>query len=168
MKILDLGCGPAKILESLLEDIEYVGADISQEYIDAARKKYPGRGTFHCLRVKEMTKSQLTGFDLVMGIGVLHHLSDDEAMKFFFMASDSLASGGRCLTIDPCFVEGQNPLAKALILRDRGRSVRNPSGYMELAKKQFSLVDRTIRHDMLRIPSPIVSWSAGDNRIWVS
>lgn len=47
-RVLDIGCGPADILEYLPENIEYVGIDMSGEYIEAARKRFGRRGRFIC------------------------------------------------------------------------------------------------------------------------
>ena len=36
-KVLDIGCGPGDILE-VLSDVEYVGLDLSPEYIESAKE----------------------------------------------------------------------------------------------------------------------------------
>ena len=38
-KVLDIGCGPGDILENLAA-VDYLGFDISREYIEAARKRF--------------------------------------------------------------------------------------------------------------------------------
>ena len=103
MRILDLGCGPAEILYSLPRDIAYVGYDMSADYIASARKKFAGRGTFHCRLLQQAEVATLEPFDLVMGIGVLHHLDDATARQFMAIAKAALEPGGRIYTIDPCF-----------------------------------------------------------------
>jgi SAM-dependent methyltransferase len=42
-KLVDVGCGPAQILDRLPR-VEYVGLDISDAYIQAARIKFKARG----------------------------------------------------------------------------------------------------------------------------
>jgi SAM-dependent methyltransferase len=74
-------------------------------------------------------------FDLVMGIGVLHHLDDTTARQFMAIAKAALKPGGCILTLDPCFAAGQNPIARFLIARDRGQHVRNADGYLALADR---------------------------------
>jgi hypothetical protein len=76
MRILDLGCGTAEILGALPTDITYVGYDMSPEYIAAAQNRFAGRGTFHCRLLEQAEVAALEPFDLVLGIGVLHHLDD--------------------------------------------------------------------------------------------
>ena len=46
-KVLDLGCGTGAML-ACLPDVDYVGIDMSQAYIDACRRRHGGRGSFHC------------------------------------------------------------------------------------------------------------------------
>lgn len=152
MRILDLGCGPARILDGLPEEVEYVGVDLSREYIDAAREKFGDRGAFFCLSVDALDDKAFEGFDLVMGLGVLHHLDDGQARSFFAVAAKALNENGRCLTVDPCRVPGQHPVARLLIRMDRGRNVRTAEQYALLAGSVFSRVAQEIRHDRLRVP----------------
>ena len=86
MRILDLGCGPAEILDSMPDDIGYVGYDMSPEYIASAQRKFGNRGVFHCRLLETAEVAELEPFDLVMGIGVLHHLDDATARKFMTIA----------------------------------------------------------------------------------
>lgn len=44
-KILDIGCGPAKILESLPQ-VKYYGYDINKNHINYAKKKYVSKNVF--------------------------------------------------------------------------------------------------------------------------
>lgn len=44
--IVDIGCGSATILENMPLDAEYLGIDISENYVNAARKKFSARGIF--------------------------------------------------------------------------------------------------------------------------
>jgi SAM-dependent methyltransferase len=133
MRILDLGCGTAGILAALPADIQYVGYDMSPNYIDAARRRHGDRGAFHCRLLEEAEVADLEPFDLVMGTGVLHHLDDATARKFMAIAAAALRPGGRIYTVDPCFAPVQNPIARFLIARDRGQHVRDSQGYLALA-----------------------------------
>ena len=152
MRILDLGCGPAAILKLLPEKVVYVGIDISQAYVDAARKRYGDRAVFHCMPVESVSSANLAAFDLVIGLGVLHHLDDAQAEDFFSLAAQVLHDKGRCLTLDPCLVDGQHWITRRLIELDRGRNIRNTEGYQALAAQSFSQAKLAIRHDLLRVP----------------
>jgi 2-polyprenyl-3-methyl-5-hydroxy-6-metoxy-1,4-benzoquinol methylase len=133
MRILDLGCGPAEILGAMPDDVVYVGYDMSPDYIASAQQKFGSRGEFHCRLLEQTEVATLESFDLVMGIGVLHHLEEATAKQFMTIAKAALKQGGRILTLDPCFAPGQNPVARFLIARDRGQHVRNAEGYLALA-----------------------------------
>jgi len=146
MRILDLGCGIAEILGALPPDISYVGYDMSPEYVAAARRKYAGRGTFHCRLLEQAEVATLERFDLVMGIGVLHHLDDATARQFMRIAKAALNPDGRIYTLDPCFVPQQNPIARFLISRDRGQNVRDPEGYQALLHGLDLVANGTLTH----------------------
>lgn len=146
IRILDLGCGPADILDSLPEDVTYVGYDMSPEYIAAARARFASRGTFHCRLLEETEVASLPSFDLVMGIGVLHHLDDTTARRFMRIAKAALKPGGRIYTVDPCLEPGQSPIARFLISRDRGQHVRDAAGYLALPDGLGLEVQGTVTH----------------------
>ena len=45
-RLLDIGCGPADILEALPE-VDYHGFDLSPQYIESARVRFGTRGRFN-------------------------------------------------------------------------------------------------------------------------
>jgi 2-polyprenyl-3-methyl-5-hydroxy-6-metoxy-1,4-benzoquinol methylase len=145
MKILDIGCGPADIL-SYLPDVDYWGFDISEEYIQHAKKKFGSRGNFHCQLLELSDLSELPAFDIVLALGVLHHLDDSSAAFIMRLASEALKPGGRLLTIDPCLEPSQNQIARFLIRRDRGQNVRDKVGYQEIAQTAFDAPKVEVRH----------------------
>ena len=151
-RILDIGCGTAAILEHLPKDVEYLGFDASEAYIRTARRRFRDRGAFFTQLVTEASLEGLPGFDLVMAIGMVHHLDDSEADHLFALAARALTPEGRLCTVDPCLASPQSPIARAIIHRDRGRHVRELEGYRGLARRHFDRVEASIRHDLLRIP----------------
>jgi SAM-dependent methyltransferase len=156
IRILDLGCGPAQILGFLPADVTYIGYDMSAEYIAAATAKFGTRGTFHCRLLEQAEAATLEPFDLVMGIGVLHHLDDGTARQFMTLAKAALKPGGRVLTLDPCYAPGQNPIARFLISKDRGQNVRDEAGYRALAAGTFTAVGGALTH---QVWIPYTHWS---------
>jgi SAM-dependent methyltransferase len=146
MRILDLGCGTAEILSELPADITYVGYDMSAEYIAAAQTKFSGRGTFHCRLLEQAEVATLEPFDLVLGIGVLHHLDDFTARQFMAVAKAALKHSGRIYTIDPCYAPGQNAIARFLISRDRGQHVRDVAAYRALPQGLAVEVTGALEH----------------------
>ena len=143
--VLDVGCGPADVLD-YLPALTYWGFDISRPYIEEAQRKYGARGNFRCKLFEQDDLSNLPKFDTVIASGLLHHLEDIEARQLLSLARQALKPGGRLVTIDPCLVAGQNPLARFLIDRDRGRNVRNETAYSALAASAFERIDVKVRH----------------------
>lgn len=145
-RILDLGCGTAEILNYLPNKVEYWGYDISFEYIASAKARYGSKGKFYCGLLDEVGIDDLPKFDIVLALGVLHHLNDDEVDTFFRLAKKTLNENGRIVTIDPCLAQGQNLIAKYIIGKDRGQNVRKSEGYSVLANNTFVEVKGVIRH----------------------
>lgn len=136
MNVLDIGCGPADIL-SHLDGVNYWGFDISPAYIARAKARFGDRGSFRCKRLSLEDLQALPSFDVVLAIGVLHHLDDEQALELLTTARRALKVGGRLLTVDPCFVPGQNPVAKFIIEHDRGQNVRGEHAYEALMTRVF-------------------------------
>jgi len=159
-RILEIGCGPGTIVP-YLPDSEYVGFDLSEEYIEQARRKYSDAhspekhtpsATFFCERVSQYTLPHRNYFDVVLALGILHHLDDSEALQLLAMARDALKPGGRLITLDGVWTNDQSRAARYLLTRDRGQFVRTQEQYVDLASKAFSKITLNIRHDLLRIP----------------
>jgi SAM-dependent methyltransferase len=149
-RILDVGCGPGSMVPYLPRS-EYVGFDANPDYIQQARRRFP-EAHFTCDRVNECNLPQSEYFDIVIALGILHHLDDQEAVQLFRMARRTLKPQGRLITLDGVWVAGQSRFAQFLLSRDRGRFVRRAEQYVALASTSFSTVNSTVRHDMLRIP----------------
>ncbi len=145
MKVLDVGCGPADILTDL-PDIDYWGFDISEAYINKARTKFGMRGRFHCKQLQLEDLAGCPSFDVVLALGLLHHLDDVAARNVMVLASKALKPGGRLVTIDPCLDPSQNPISRFLIRNDRGQNVRDKRGYEAIARSVFESPRVEVRH----------------------
>jgi SAM-dependent methyltransferase len=162
-RILDLGCGPGDILAAL-PAVDYLGLDVSSRYLAAARRRHPARArrpgqpgpgvAFRRLDVAAPGAGlpDQAPFDGALAVGLLHHLSDEGAQRALALAASSLRPGGRLVTLDPARRAGQARLARFLIGRDRGRGVRTPEAYRELARPHFSTVAVSVREDLARVP----------------
>lgn len=146
MRVLDIGCGPADVL-SHLPDVEYYGFDISERYIEQARRRFAGRQVhFACKFMRPEDLASLPRFDRIIAIGLLHHLDDETAVDVMRMVSTRLAPGGRMVTLDPCLSEDQNIVSRWLVKNDRGQNVRTRAGYEAVARDAFDHVRATVRH----------------------
>jgi len=143
--ILDIGCGPADLLDYLPE-VYYWGFDVSEAYIAKAKKKYSGRGKFYSKELDFEDLKAMPKFDLVIASGLLHHLDDIEASNIMRLGCEALKPNGRMITIDSCYVSNQNPIARLLISKDRGQNVRDQAGYENLTARIFSNVKVNIKH----------------------
>ncbi len=151
-KVLDIGCGPADVLQYLPE-VDYTGVDISAEYIESAKKKFGKGRRFLCADASSFSLNGEQGtFDLVLATGVIHHLTDDEAGRLFHFARLALRPGGRFVTFDGCYVPKQSSIARWVLSNDRGKFVRARVEYERLASAAFPKVEGYLRHDLLRIP----------------
>jgi cyclopropane fatty-acyl-phospholipid synthase-like methyltransferase len=151
-RILDIGCGTAELLEFVPPTVRYVGFDASAHYIDAAKERWEHRGTFVCSLVDESSADQWGHFDIVIAIGVLHHLEDASALALFRTAKQCLKPGGRLVTVDGAHTDSQSWMARKLIDMDRGQHIRSADAYLALSKKVFDDVELTITEELLRIP----------------
>ena len=150
-RVLDVGCGTAAIL-ACLPDVDYCGYDISEAYIDKARMRFAGRGRFFAALLSDHSLDGEQPFDLVLAIGLLHHLDDTEATRLLGLCRAALARQGRLVTLDPCYDRSQSPVARWIIAHDRGQNVRDADGYGRLAAGLFARIAVHRRGDLLRIP----------------
>jgi cyclopropane fatty-acyl-phospholipid synthase-like methyltransferase len=149
-RILEIGCGPGTIV-SYLPPSDYLGFDLSPEYINLARRRFP-KARFVCERVSEFSLANEQSFDVVLALGIVHHLEDAEARQLFQIAYDALTPGGKLVTKDGVWTDAQSPAARWLLGRDRGEHIRNEREYVGIASQVFSDIKPSIRHDLLRIP----------------
>jgi len=152
-RVLDIGCGTAETRD-YLPAVEYYGFDPNPNYIRAAQKRLrdvPGC-TFLCAAIDEAVLGTLPKFDIVLALGVLHHLNDEAVVRLAKLAKVALKEKGRLILVDPCFVEGQSPVARFLAMVDRGQHVRDVKGYRDLVNTAFGDVHIEIRNDLIRFP----------------
>jgi len=142
-RVLDIGCGPADLLRSM-PDVRYVGYDPSPRYIESARESFGERGQFFVGRFGRDDLVKHEPFDIALLTGVLHHLDDREAADLIELLRAATRPGGRLVTLDPVFIDKQNPIARKLIEWDRGANVRTAQAYRALATPHFGGVRETI------------------------
>ena len=150
-RVLDIGCGVCRILD-FLPFVEYLGVDISQRYIKAAIKKYSNRGTFICGNISNELFKGFSGYDIVLALGIVHHLDNCQANQLFEIAKKALKPKGRLITLDGCYVTGQSPFTRYLLSKDRGNYVRTIDEYLAMASKPFASVKEHHRNNLISIP----------------
>lgn len=151
-RILDIGCGPAYYLGSL-PPCDYHGFDTDRAQIASARRHFGERGTFYDEPYTERHREKLGLFDGVMLLGLLHHVDDQSARGLLQLVTRSLRPGGRVITLDTAYFEGQSAMARALAKRDRGKFVRPIDDFRRFGEEAFESVQERVVGDTLRMPA---------------
>jgi SAM-dependent methyltransferase len=131
--ILDVGCGTGNALRYLERFESYVGMDTNPIAVDHARARYgSSRVQFEARVCTPEDVRRLAPTHVVLA-GVLHHLSDSEALDLLgsFAESPRLE---RVLTADIVFLPG-HPVGNWLAAIDRGRFCRTEPGYVDLVAR---------------------------------
>jgi SAM-dependent methyltransferase len=140
--VIDIGCGTGDALKHLGRYGSYLGIDTDPRAIAFAQERWKTRpnAQFECrlctsedLREKAPTHVAL--------IGLLHHLTDVEAIALLGMLQESPRLV-RAVTLDIVYLPGR-PYNNLLARFDRGRYCRTPDAYAELAAAAgLSIADR--------------------------
>jgi ubiquinone/menaquinone biosynthesis C-methylase UbiE len=154
-KVVDIGCGLGDARRYLPENISYCGLDISENYIRAARKRFSNRDTFilaDASSARTYDDERLMMADLVLCNGLLHHLSDDDAITILESIKKILRPRGRLVCIEATYLVRQGKLSKWVVSLDRGEYVRSESEWKELVRKVFPSHRTHIVTGLIRIP----------------
>lgn len=153
--ILDIGCGPGKMIEFFPKDIDwnYSGIDLNEEYIKSAKKAYSSLGNFYVGALDPNYNFSFdSNFDKAYAFALLHHIGDETIINLLSELSKILKKGGVFISIDPTFTKNQSAIAKKIISLDRGQNVKTPQGYKEIVSKVFSKVEVTVLDNFINIP----------------
>ena len=153
MRIVDIGCGPGDILDQL-PDVQYVGLDVSAEYIDTATKRYGSRARFVAGTAPDLLREPSAHeADLVTCVGVLHHLTDAQSMEILEVAHTLLKPGGRFVAIEPTYLRHQTPASRWIMSKDRGQAIRQERAWRELGERSpFGRTETSVLTGLIRIP----------------
>ena len=151
-KVVDIGCGPSRILR-WLPDVQYLGLDINPEYISSATRTHGNKGTFVVGDTKSLRHDpRFKDADILMALGLLHDLDDEDAAHCIRFAYDALKERGRFVCLDGCWIPNQGSFSRYVMSHDRGQNVRTEQQYRELAAKVFTHVDAWVDKKPMRIP----------------
>lgn len=154
-KVLDVGCGFGNLLEYLPHDINYVGIDINQNYINYAKKKYNLRGRFICADVTKLRLKE-EKFDVILVSSLFHHLSDNEVKKLLKSLLPFIKKEAIVVSADSVYLKNQSYLSRFITSQDRGKYVRYEEGYLDLTKKYFSRINYKIVSNLLNAPINLI------------
>lgn len=151
MRVLDVGAGTAALLP-VLGDCRYTALEPNRGYVAQIRAR-PDSALAAVFCGSTRALPELEGpFDRILFMALLHHLDDETASSALRDAAGLLAPGGRVVTMDNCFHDGQHWMARRLAAMDRGGNVRPVEGYAALARPYYAEVRTWLSTDLLRVP----------------
>ena len=142
--VVDVGCGPAYYYDRFPDDLNYHGFDTDAGYIAWAEERYGGRGSFHLGIFDAEAAAGVPPPDVILMLGLLHHLDDQAATALLELAAVVLAPGGRVVSADPTFTPDQGRLSRWMSENDRGGHVRNPDVLEGMARLHFEKIETEI------------------------
>lgn len=152
-RILDIGCGTADIRPYLGNTVSYLGIDSNESYIKHDRLKYckDSSTLFICKDMNDdITHPYL--YDIVLLIGVLHHISDQSVYKLLPSLPQLLRPSGRIITMDGCYTDDLTSFETMLLRNDRGKFVRSLSEWKALFSRCIPEATYEIRKDLYYLP----------------
>jgi SAM-dependent methyltransferase len=151
--VLDFGCGTGIYSEKFLDSF-YIGIDPLDSCIARAKSKYGETQSRKFLVGDETILSIFIDrkFDLILAMGVLHHMEDRKASVFLSEAIRLLKSNGVLVCLEPLYFEGQSKISRFMVSRDRGKYARNEPGYKRLFPSGTQGVVLERKLGLLRIP----------------
>ena len=162
-RILDFGCGPGDLLERFVE-VHYLGIDPLARCVKVAQeklKKLKINGEVKQGDHDSLLNLEPNSFDLIIAIGVLHHMPDSDAQAFLNYSANLLKKEtGRLVTLDPCVFNTQSYVSRFMVLRDRGRFVRKENEYKELVELKYKDVILNQHTNILRMPYDLLEMTA--------
>jgi SAM-dependent methyltransferase len=141
-RILDIGCGTGEYVEFLdnyCSKYEYFGFDAEARYVAYGERMFSDRSDIHFYHrvLDENALQEFNNFDIVLAIGVMHHLDDRIVLSLLRLAKKALRPAGRLVTYDPGRFPDMNRIETFFVNHDRGRNIRFPEEYDRLISHVF-------------------------------
>jgi SAM-dependent methyltransferase len=151
--VVEIGCGPGLWSAHLQHAASYIGVDRNQRHIQEANSRYGTQTTrFLCGDLADAgVISAIGACDVVIAIGILHHLSDDIAREVLSQSAALLGPKGVFIGIEPVLHARQNPIARLLKWLDSGQNIRHEAEYRALFPKELALQTH-VRTNLMRVP----------------
>jgi len=151
--VLDVGCGVGDVLRWIPQNWAYIGLDISPDYIRLASSTWGKRGSFHLANACDAHDAvESHSQNVVLFLGVLHHMSSDAVLAALESARRCLSAGGIAYALEPAFWSGQSTISRQVMNMDRGEYIRDISEWRDLCAKVFRVVEIAELPRALRIP----------------
>ena len=146
-RILELGCGPALILDHIKYK-NYVGIDSNKASIEYASNKYGNdiNTNFINANILEFDYSAHDKFDKILMLGLMHHLSDLDLKKLLSLIPNLLNTDNEnssVVTFDIVRTK-YHFISNKLCDLDQGKFVRHSDEYLKLLNEYFFIIQSTI------------------------
>lgn len=135
-RVLDVGCG-AGTNAAHFGGVEYVGVDVNERYLQAARRRFPGEFVQADLTSADL--SSLGTFDMILANSFLHHVNDAAARRILAQTSSLLAPDGAIHILD-LVLPARKSLAWMMARLDRGEYARPVEQWRSLFEAAFAPV----------------------------
>ena len=151
-RVLDIGCGTGALCEYVPPGVFYLGVDVDEDYVEAARARYSPRCEFVCADAAGFRAEEHGRFDVAIAYGVLHHLDEHQAGEIIRMARAAVGRSGRVAVCEPVRTPDQGRLEAFIMRHDRGKFIRTKDEYVRLVAESFGQVDAEVVERTYRIP----------------
>ena len=147
IRFLDVGCGPAHIFPELLnfsQNIEYVGIDIRDEFIEVAKKRYSSNPQFSCFKIDcEEYLQNSKNFDVIISFDTFEHIPLDKRNYVIKLLNK--------INFDLLLVNVPNEIGPAIFLKNLGSFLMGYFRYKEYKISEtiyssFYLIDKFEPH----------------------
>jgi len=153
LSILDIGCGVGDVLKWIPRKWEYTGIDVTESYIKLASAEWGHRGRFMQGDASQIdTIIPPSSQDIILFLGVLHHLDFNTATRCLMGAKKCLKKTGFVFALEPAYWRGQTKISQFTMSLDRGAYIRELRDWYELGKNSFRNIKINYLPNALRIP----------------
>jgi SAM-dependent methyltransferase len=135
-RVLDVGCGAGTNAEHFT-GADYVGIDMNQRYLQAARSRFPGQFVQADLTSADL--SRLGAFDMILANSFLHHVTDSDVERILAQLSPLLTPDGTIHILD-LVLPPRKSLAWLMARLDRGGYARPIERWRALFSAAFEPV----------------------------
>ena len=132
-RVLDVGCG-AGTNAPHFASVDYVGVDVNERYLEAARARFSGQFVQADLTSADL--SSLGKFDMILANSFLHHVSDRDAERILAQLSPLLAPEGTIHILD-LVLPSRKSIAWVMARLDRGQYARPVERWRSLFAAAF-------------------------------
>jgi SAM-dependent methyltransferase len=137
--VLDFGCGTGVLTDMFIKS-SYLGFDLDRDAVFFAKENHPG---FKFMVGDATTFKIDKKFDLVLVVGVLHHLDDLQVNRALKGIKNLLKRKGKLLAIEAVYpIKSFNIIGTLLRKFDKGSYVRTLRGYSKLLSERLKVVKK--------------------------